>query len=542
MSVWGRWRRGSSCRHPRPRTGVVALLIGVVGFFVSTGSALGTQTLEVRIGQYGLGKVTSQPAGINCPATCSATFPDIGQVVLTAVPARGYRLDRWDPECRRTSDAPDVCHVTITDASGPSVTAHFSPAATLQVFAVGQGEVTVTAPAASLGETPPRTCKGRLGLVAPVDYGCTFDVLTGRSVTLTAIPDAATGTTFGAWSDERCPTGPVCTLVLDAGWQSVSALFSPQMLHVRLGSGSGLQMSGAGTVTSSPPGIRCEILEGGSQDCKALFPLFADLELLAAGAQPVRWSWGFGLEPDCDSVVVNTCHVTMDSGRFIGVGFGSPPPSRDAQPGAEIFVAFRVRRDGEGSGKVRSTPILDSPKDVDCGRRCTSFHEFGDRLSLVADPDPGSRFVRWRGACSSQPTCRLAVGPVTRVAAVFRENAVARQPDGRLPSHAIRPSDRPSTGQRSFVARLSRIVVRGRGRDRVVVLQLRVNAAAEVRTTLARNRRRVATQHWRIGAGSRVLRWRLPARVRSGRYRIRITVRKAGGPSKRFIRTVRLPR
>jgi hypothetical protein len=537
LSGCGRWGRGSSPRRRWLRTGAQAVLIGVAGLFVSTGSALGAQTLEVRIGQYGLGKVTSQPAGINCPSTCSATFPENSQVVLTAVPARGYRLDDWDPECLDISDGADECRITIPAASGKSIAAGFYPAATLQVFAVGQGAVTATIPAPSVGETPTGTCTGRLGLLVAGDYDCTFDALQGRSVTLTATPNVATGATFGAWSDERCPSGPVCTLALDAGEQAVSALFSPQLLHVRLGSGSVLQTTGAGTVTSSPPGIRCEVPEGGSQDCQALFPLFAEVELLAAGAQPVRWSSEVGA--DCDIAAAQTCHVTMDRSRGISVGFASPPRKFDIGGRPNLFAAFRVGLAGEGSGRVHSTPIGDSARDVDCGRRCTSFHEFGDRVSLIAEPDPGSRFVRWRGVCSVQPTCRLAVGPVTRLVAVFQRNAAAGHPGGRAPS---RRSDRPSAGRRSFVARLVQVVVRGRRRNRVVVLRLRANAAADVRATLTRNRRRVATRRWRIAAGPRVLRWQVPTRVHSGRYRIRITVRKTGGPSTRFARTIRLPR
>jgi hypothetical protein len=524
-----RRRGGAGCSRLRARLIRVCAVvppIGVVAFFVLTASALGAPTLRVSIGESGLGAVTSQPAGIDCPATCVATFPENSEVVLTAVPAPGYQLgsrnlNGWEG-CGVVSPPRDVCRVTIPAARAASVTAHFYPAAYLQVLAGGRGSVTATIAEARVGEAATGTCLGRDGDMRGY---CHLMYLPRRSVTLTAIPDAATGTTFGAWSDERCPSRPVCTLVLDDERQSVTALFSPQRLSV------GVDPAQAGTVTSSPPGIRCGPSNGGgARECEAHFPLFSEVKLTAAGPPPVRWH-------RCDSVVGSTCHLIMNRGRVPDVGFGGLPPGVSGV--FDVFVIFHARPAGAGSGTIRSTA-----SGLYCGRRCTIDGTFGEMISLIADPDPGSHFVRWRGACSSQPTCRLAIGPVTRVAGVFQRNRVSSAPQrpALRPSPAKRRSDRPSVSTRSFVAHLSYLVVRGRGRGRAVVFRLRANAAAEVRATLIRNRRSVATRRWRMAPGSRLLRWRLPARIRSGRYRISIAVRRGSGPSKRFSRSIRLPR
>jgi hypothetical protein len=47
----------------------------------------------------GQGSVTSAPAGIDCPGTCTAGFPDGSQVTLTATPADGWRLASWGGAC-----------------------------------------------------------------------------------------------------------------------------------------------------------------------------------------------------------------------------------------------------------------------------------------------------------------------------------------------------------------------------------------------------------------------------------------------------------
>lgn len=81
----------------------------------------------------GSGTVTSNPAGINCGATCVAGFPDGTVVTLTATPDAGSKFDGWsgDPDCsdgQVTMDADKSCTATFTLlTAGLSLTKGDSP-------------------------------------------------------------------------------------------------------------------------------------------------------------------------------------------------------------------------------------------------------------------------------------------------------------------------------------------------------------------------------------------------------------------------------
>ena len=85
----------------------------------------------------GSGTVTSSPAGINCPSTCSAGFVQGTQVTLTATPADGWGFSGWGGACSGVGN----CVVTMSAAQ--SVTATFAQTQyTLNVSVAGNGTVT----------------------------------------------------------------------------------------------------------------------------------------------------------------------------------------------------------------------------------------------------------------------------------------------------------------------------------------------------------------------------------------------------------------
>jgi phospholipase C len=86
----------------------------------------GDVTMSVTVAGTGTGTVTSSPAGINCPTTCSATFPQNSQVTLSETPGTSGAFSGWSGAC--TGNA--ACSVTLSAAD--SVTATF--AATLQTI------------------------------------------------------------------------------------------------------------------------------------------------------------------------------------------------------------------------------------------------------------------------------------------------------------------------------------------------------------------------------------------------------------------------
>jgi DNA-binding beta-propeller fold protein YncE len=77
-------------------------------------------TLSLTAAGNGTGTVTSNPAGIDCPVACSASFASGAAVTLTATPASGSGFTGWSGACAGTG----ACSITMN--ADESVTANFS--------------------------------------------------------------------------------------------------------------------------------------------------------------------------------------------------------------------------------------------------------------------------------------------------------------------------------------------------------------------------------------------------------------------------------
>ena len=75
-----------------------------------------------RLGS-GTGTVTSDPAGISCPPTCTFSFPSGTFIALTATPTGGSTFSGWGGDCAAVGTAP-TCVGTLTGAA--TVTATFN--------------------------------------------------------------------------------------------------------------------------------------------------------------------------------------------------------------------------------------------------------------------------------------------------------------------------------------------------------------------------------------------------------------------------------
>jgi phospholipase C len=80
---------------------------------VATFSAVPSSSLTVTMSGPGTGTVTSNPSGISCPTTCSASFANGTQVTLTAVPSSGSSFGGWSGACSGTG----TCVVTLNAAT-----------------------------------------------------------------------------------------------------------------------------------------------------------------------------------------------------------------------------------------------------------------------------------------------------------------------------------------------------------------------------------------------------------------------------------------
>ena len=150
----------------------------------------------------GVGTVTSSPAGINCPGTCSASFSPGTQVVLTATPAAKTTFDGWSGACLGT----EPCTLTLN--ANAFVNASFTgpPPVRLSISFAGPGTGLVTSNPA--GISCPKHCSGRFP--------------TGSQVTLSAAP--GTGFAFGGWSGACVGTATTCIVTMSAA-STVTASF-----------------------------------------------------------------------------------------------------------------------------------------------------------------------------------------------------------------------------------------------------------------------------------------------------------------------------
>ncbi len=192
--------------------------------------ALQTFALSVSKSGAGSGTVTSSPAGIDCGATCGASY-DYGSVVtLSASPAVGSTFTGWSGSgCSGTGS----CQVTMSAAR--NVTANFAlQSLALSVTKLGAGSGTVTS--SPLGISCGATC------AASFSYGTV--------VTLAA--PASFGSVFAGWGGACSGTGS-CQVTMDAA-KSVTASFQLQSFPLTVTKAG----SGSGTVSSSPAGVKTE--------------------------------------------------------------------------------------------------------------------------------------------------------------------------------------------------------------------------------------------------------------------------------------------
>jgi hypothetical protein len=312
----------------------------------------------------GFGTVTSNPAGIDCGTTCTASYPPGTLVILDAVPAVGSTFTGWSGgACAGTGS----CQITVNDAT--TVIANFAlEQHTLTVNPAGNGTGTVTSSPA--GINCGATC------AASFNYG--------QSVTLTASPAAGSG--FTGWSGSGCMGTAPCTVSVTAAG-SVTATFTIQYTLTVIKAGNG-----AGTVTSSPAGINC------SPTCAAPFDDGQDVTLTAApsnGSAFTGWS-----DSGCPGTA--PCTVSITAASSITATFTLLPRT------------LTVNKAGNGTGLVTSNPA-----GIDCGATCSAVYNHGTIVSVFAISGTSGAFMGWSGACAGKGGCSITMNSSRSVTATF---------------------------------------------------------------------------------------------------------------------------
>ena len=328
----------------------------VTGVFEKTPKVV--RLLEVTVN--GAGAVRSDPAGIDCPSRCAATFDDGVLVHLTA-----------------TSDARDDFAGFGGGCSGPSCTVELRAdhkvwatfvqrPVTLAVQIEGNGTVT-SSPA---GIDCPRSC--------------TAAFAAGKAVVLTPAP--APGYRFAGFRGS-C-SGDNCSLKL-ADDVLVLASFTVIPSHQLTVSLSG---SGGGRVTSVPAGIDCP------GTCTAAFATGTAVALTPAPAAGSRFARFGGA---CSG---DRCSLRLADEAQVSASF-------DVIPWRQLTVALT----GSGGGRVTSTPA-----GINCPGACSAWFPEDTAVSLSGAPDVISRFASWSGACSG-PRCTFGLKADTAALAQFEQ-------------------------------------------------------------------------------------------------------------------------
>ncbi len=324
----------------------------------------------------GTGKVTSEPAGIDCGVNCTASFPEGEEVTLTAIADPGSTFEGFSGPC--TGKGP--CEVTMSEAR--EVTAGFAkeagaPTHKLTLATEGGGTGTVTSDKGAISCSP----------------FCSDDFEVGTKVTLTAT--SAPGSAFYSW--KRCDSGGVngrqCTVTMDKA-KTVTAVFATtNELSVT-------KAPGLGKVQSSPGGILC------LANCPETTAAFLEGTKVMLKAVPSKRFALAEWTGDCSGT--GTCELTMGEDHEVGALFAEVPKH-----------ALALTKSGGGAGTVKSDPA-----GINCGLTCSaqvsSFYQ-EDLITLTATPGKGSAFAGWSGGgCSGTGGCEATVSAVAEVKAEFK--------------------------------------------------------------------------------------------------------------------------
>ena len=323
------------------------------------GSQTTSFALTVTGASSGTGTITSKPAGINCPGTCTASFPQNTQVTLTETPGTNYFFGGWTGCSGATT-----CSVTMTAAE--TVGATFNAGVGLTVATTGSGSVT-SSPA---GIDCPTTCSA---LFAP-----------NSKVSLTAI--AGTGDYFSGWGGS-CTGASACTVTLTAA-ETVNAMFNTggDALTVALAG------AGSGTVTSTPAGINCSAT---STICSANFAPGTQVSLAAT---PVATNTFAGWSGACTGTT--TCGVTVSAAINVGATFGG---SIQTNINHIIFFSQENRSFDHYFGYMRqywaNNLITDQPFD--------GLPQFNPPFTTAAPTVPGCNLATDADSCTQDDTNQI---------------------------------------------------------------------------------------------------------------------------------------
>jgi uncharacterized repeat protein (TIGR02543 family) len=321
----------------------------------------------------GSGRVTSSPAGIDCPGTtCSASYSTSSAVTLTATADQGYLFTGWSGDCSGTSATTTV----VVSATRYCVATFVSQTPTLTVINAGGGSVT----SAPVGISCGATCSAQFAL--------------NSTVTLTATPDATH--TFAGWSGSCTGTARTATVVMSVA-RACYATFQTNTLTVAV--------TGAGSVTSVPDGtINCSNTGG---TCSQTYATAATVTLTATPAASYVFT---GWSGSCTGTAATTT-VTVTGAATCIANFSTNTLTVIVSPASGGTVTSDV-------GSINCSTAG--------GTGCTANLATQQVVVLTATAASGYTFTGWSGSCTgTAATATVTMNGARTCTASFTTNTLA---------------------------------------------------------------------------------------------------------------------
>jgi len=314
-----------------------------------------TYQLTVTAPGAGQGTITSNPSGINCPSTCTETFPAGTKVTLTAMPDSGYLFAGWAGACTGTS-----CTVVLNSAE--TVSATFTAGDGITVALAGNGTGKVTSNPAGIN------CPGT----------CSATYAQGTQVTLSEAAGASMY--FGGWSG-ACTGTTTCSVTVNSAENITATFNAPDTLTVTT---SG---TGSGTVTSNPAGISCT--SGSTAGCSASFPPGQVVSLTETPGGNNTFSGWAGA---CTGT--GACSITLTAAAAVTASFA--PPGTIASLDHIILFAQENRSLDHYFGQMQAYWAANGYGN---GQTFDGLPQTGNPPSV-----PGCAVGTYGGSCSPDPT------------------------------------------------------------------------------------------------------------------------------------------
>ena len=414
-------------------------------------------THQLTVTKTGPGTVTSEPAGINCGATCSSSFAEGTGVTLTAAAATGATFTGWGGAC---SGSAATCSLTLNEAKDASAT-----------FVAGVPVNDAFVNAIALTGTSGQQTASNVGATKEIGEPNHAGDDGGASVWYSITP-AATGTltldTRGSGFDTLLGvySGTTVQLLLPVASnddeQYPAILTSKLVVVVHAGvtyriAVDGYNLNGAGA-ESGPLTIRWEAVADTTAPLNPALSSTSHLPGVASADNTVDMAWngagdagtgvdGFSyhwdgvaatapdLSKDAEEHATATTSPSLAPGAYYFhlrtrdnaghwsdpvhagpyiVVVATPPP-----PPPSVRHRLQVTKAGAGSGIVTGTP-----GGIACGAVCSADYDAGTAVTINATPNRGSRFAGWSGACSGSLGCAVTMGGAKAVTATFVRTTV----------------------------------------------------------------------------------------------------------------------